>query len=985
MAEVPYKLTTANMAGGVSRQDPINMFPHQVAEMVNTYANAIAGAYKRNGTTRIITPSDMPGLDSDKVYKTKVVTLRSGRNDPRDYMLIYGWGSFIFIDLTTKSVLEPTATGGSPGDGELDGRNTPSTDPKDLAVAVLSTSRLIVANKTVQMIKSGDDITAATAPIQLNIASALDGWEMNEVAVPTEISVLQNEYVDHMFTYRGRFWICTDGNAHASKSLTTTSSVLSFDVVDPANLVASDALSLFLSSGSIDHSVPLGGDMILFSNGNAQTKIGTDDVRLTPDSGFSKPYSSHSYQPNVSPELLHDDAIILSSSEFTELHELLAPDVFESVSRQPMSDHVKGYIPKGIDSMAASSVDGDIYLAKSGSNEIYQLNTEESGGKRVQLAWSKITIGGESTVVSISESRGTLYILSKTELGDFSLLEMIIGLKNPVDGMPYSPAIDDITRMRSGVFNGTNTSWALTRADSGFDTAVLSEGWGDRAGEIVGITSTTTPGGSLVSTPAGTNTYTFGQTIVSTLANTTITLNDAMTLGLTSDDQNQQNIKITVPDNESFIMPTGARLQCTGPVTIEHQDFTVFIALTNTNPYTYKNGDTIAPMSTTPLMMMAGTVIWCHEQVIFLNGFTMTSDIEATPLSGGTAAAPFIVGLTYEYIDYFGNLYALDIIDGTTTYPESGPGRIGPPEVPYSKIYTTGATSVTVHFSDEWQYALTDAAMITPINNRSFFIAGGITVAGGVWPVARGWLSGINTTTIDSPANICSATKPLKITSGSANAIVTLGNGADVYNWVDTGIPTQKLTGEFGWVIGDNNDPPPEISTLTLPTGTSILIEDIGDVLYAYTSGDLTTDKTTNVLAVDTTLITALGNYVAADVYIGKGYTQSIEIPKRYTKDEEGQPRIHSNHNIHEVTVGYRDTHFFEVKVYIPGKGVSVIKSSDSSILPNSNIGIFNPSRGFLNVDVRGDTELTTITLQNSTPLKSNFSSYQVSGTRTTT
>ena len=226
--------------------------------------------------------------------------------------------------------------------------------------------------------------------------------------------------INDIFFFRNRLGFISDENIILSASadffnfwFETATSILDTDPIDVA--VSSNKVSI------LTHAVPFSRELMLFSR-EGQFVLGSDGA-MTPKTVKVDQIASFEYNPKVQPVGIGQSIFFINDRvDYCSLMRFYTvQDVADLKDAEDVSQHVPRYIPTGISKLSGNTTENTVTcISNSNPNTIWVYKFILNNGQSLQQAWSKWTMGTDSTRILLAEFiNANIYFVLSTESGLF--------------------------------------------------------------------------------------------------------------------------------------------------------------------------------------------------------------------------------------------------------------------------------------------------------------------------------------------------------------------------------------------------------------------------------------------------------------------------------------------------------------------------------------------------------------------------------------
>ena len=245
--------------------------------------------------------------------------------------------------------------------------------------------------------------------------------------------------------------------------------------LDADNLIDSDPIDInagvrAVTIGDFLTPVPHLQTLLVTTRGPVQLLVSGGDAGYTPDQTSISLSTSKQTITGVRPALM-DTAIyfVTTAGNAADLYEYRGGDRLVPTDAPLVSEHVTGYIPSSVQTIAACDNLG--IVAMLAGNAIYFYRTRFVNGQKALAAFYRATFDASITIRDIAIIDTDVYLL--TLRGSSHFIEKLpLGQVSEGDSFPWVVHLDSTFSFNSGTFSAGNTTWTLP--DSTSDTTINS-------------------------------------------------------------------------------------------------------------------------------------------------------------------------------------------------------------------------------------------------------------------------------------------------------------------------------------------------------------------------------------------------------------------------------------------------------------------------------------------------------------------------------
>jgi len=349
--------------------------------------------------------------------------------------------------------------------------------------------------------------------------------------------------LNDLVVFEDRIWLSADQQVVSSQ----TGDLFNFWVNDWTTVVDSDPIDITLSGSSVNSGeflIPFNKTLVVFSDGAKQWEIQSLDT-FTPSSANLVETTTYDIDPAAYPTQIGNQLYFASDQgNYSFIWEYFPNFDRDSNIGNNISSHVEEYIPTGLRRLVSSENNNMMFAwSEQEPANLYVYTTAWQVSEKQQSAWTRWVLDSSLYIVGHAAFDNLLYLLlesngdvwlekmpitpptsttdgSITDDDTFALLtedgeqlltedgEVLVLEEATSSGIGYHAHMDRKVSVTGSYSSATKmTTFTCPFEDANIDTVILADQWGDRKGQVIASTNTTTGGVTTLTVSGDFSTY----------------------------------------------------------------------------------------------------------------------------------------------------------------------------------------------------------------------------------------------------------------------------------------------------------------------------------------------------------------------------------------------------------------------------------------------------------------------------------------------
>ncbi len=288
-------------------------------------------------------------------------------------------------------------------------------------------------------------------------------------------------------------------------------------VNDWTTLVDSDPIDITLSGSSVNAGqfiIPFNKTMVIVADGAKQWEVQSLNSFTPADTNLVET-TTYRVDPNAYPVQIGNQLYFASDQgQYSYIWEYFPNFDRDANVGDNISSHIEGYLPTNIRRIVSSENNNMLFVwSDNDMNSLYVYTTMWQITEKLQSSWCRWVFDSSTKVLGHHVIDNFLYIfLYNNEEMWMEKIPITPPLNTSdgtdVSGIGYHAHVDKKIVM-TGTYSSTTklTSFVLPFVDDNMDTVILGEQWGDKKGQMISSTTTTSGGTTKVTISGDYSTY----------------------------------------------------------------------------------------------------------------------------------------------------------------------------------------------------------------------------------------------------------------------------------------------------------------------------------------------------------------------------------------------------------------------------------------------------------------------------------------------